>query len=258
MRADLARLQDGTPLAAPGAMDDLRRHALAVYPEECIGYLDATGCYIRLRNTAAHPELSAIASASELAELMHAGDLRALCHSHPGGPDCPSEQDMRAQIEMMVPFVIVSTNGQACTEPFAWGDELLNDEPLIGRQFRHGVTDCYALIRDWYRVERGVELPEYPRNWEWWSGEQPGEQDLYRRHFAEAGFYQIDPREAREGDVWLAAVRSSVPNHAGIYLDAGLALHHPSSGLACDPVRLSKREGVARWQPYITHWLRRD
>lgn len=257
MLAASARLRDGTPLCTPAAIAALRAHAIDAHPEECLGYIDAAGAYHRLANTAAEPERAAIADRRALTRLLVAGQLRALCHSHPGGPDAPSEQDMRSQIEMAVPFVICSTNGEATTAPFVWGDELADDGPLVGRGFRHGVDDCYATIRRWYRVERGIDLPEYPRNWEWWLADTPGEKDLYRRYFADAGFAPADRRQPQEGDVWLAAVRSPVPNHAGIYLDGGLALHHPSSGLPHDPGRLSKREPIARWAPLITHWIRR-
>jgi cell wall-associated NlpC family hydrolase len=252
-----ARLRDGTAVATVEAVEAFLAHAIAVYPEECIGYLDAAGAYVPLKNMAADPQAHAIPERRALAAAMQGNNLRALCHSHPGGPDCPSEADMRTQMEMEIPFAIVATNGEACMPAFAWGDELLDDGPLVGRSFRHGVTDCYAMIRAWYRVECGVDLPDYPRNWEWWRPEQVGEKDLYRRYFADAGFVEADRATAREGDVWLAAIRSEVPNHAGVYLGDGLALHHPSSGLENDPGRLSKRESIARWSDYITHWLRR-
>ena len=252
------RLRDGTDLAAPGAMADLQRHALMCYPEECMGYLDRDGRYVPVANVSDRPDLSGLADPVVLEAAMRRGDLRALCHSHPGGPDCPSEQDMLYQIEVEVPFVIVSTNGQVCSAPFAWGDQLLDERDLVGRGFRHGVDDCYALIRAHRFRTRGELLPDYARNWEWWLDGTPGEKDLYRRFFADAGFYEIDPAQVRDGDCWMAAVRSAVPNHAGVYLDGGLALHHPSSGLAYDPSRLSKREPVARWGQYITHWVRRD
>lgn len=258
MLASAARLLDGTPLCASEAINDMAAHALDQYPEESIGYLDRGGRYVALENVSPDPLLFALPRASSIAAAMHRGDFRALCHSHPGGPDCPSEADMRAQHEMAAPFVIVSTNGQACAPAFAWGDELLDDEPLVGRQFRHGVRDCYALVRVWWFRRTGERLPDYPRNWEWWLDPTPGEKDLYRRYFADAGFREIDRDEARPGDCWLAAIRSDVPNHAGVYLDEGLALHHPSSGLANDPMRLSKRESIARWTPWITHWVRRD
>lgn len=258
MLAANASLRDGTALADGAAWEALRLHALAEYPRECIGLINRAGQYIPIANTAPDPLRFAVPEKAAIGRALSTGDLRAMCHSHPDGPDCPSETDMRTQEELEVPFVIIATNGQACAPPFAWGDDLLDVDDLVGRTFRHGVRDCYALIRVWWERERGILLPDYPRSWDWWSANTTGEKDLYRRYFRDAGFREIDQSQVREGDVWLAAIRSDVPNHAGIYLDGGLALHHPSSGLPCDPGRLSKRESIARWTPWITHWLRRD
>jgi proteasome lid subunit RPN8/RPN11 len=147
MLAAAARLLDGSPLASPEALAALRAHAIEAHPQECIGFLDRAGRYQPLRNMAADPEAHAVPERRVLARTIASGNLRALCHSHPGGPDCPSEADARAQIEMDVPFVIVATNGQATAHPFAFGDQLLDDAPLIGRSFRHYVEDCYELIR---------------------------------------------------------------------------------------------------------------
>jgi proteasome lid subunit RPN8/RPN11 len=253
----IGRLCDGSELVGPDALADLQRHALHCYPDECVGIIDTAGRYIPLANVAADPTRHGEADHTALAAAIRGGNVRAFCHSHPGGPDCPSEQDMRAQMDMDVPFVIVATNGQACAAPFAWGDQLLDEAPLIGRTFRHAVTDCYSLIRSFWWQEHGIRLPDYPRNWGWWHDQQEGEKDLYRRYFADAGFREVDRSEVRHSDVWLAAIRSEVPNHAGVYLDGGLALHHPSSGQAHDPCRLSLREPMARWVPYVTHWVRR-
>ena len=57
----------------------------------------------------------------------------------------------------------------------------------VGCTPQTGVSDCYSLIRDWYRTERGIALPEFPRDWEWW--EYGG--DLYAMGFAEAGFVKL-------------------------------------------------------------------
>lgn len=258
MQAGDARLQlDGSRLMSSTAVADFRAHALEAFPHECLGYVDAGGAYRRLENVAAEPERMGLTVPGVVPALMASGDLRALCHSHPAGPDAPTETDMRSQLETMIPFVLCATNGQATTEPFAWGDQLIDNLPLVGRPFRHGVTDCYGLIRAWWRRERGVVLPEYPRNWEWWQPQTGGSKDLYGRYFADAGFYPIDPADVRPGDCWLAAIRSEVPNHAGVVLDAGLCLHHASGGAAYDPTRLSKREPMVRWSERVTHWLRR-
>jgi cell wall-associated NlpC family hydrolase len=260
MLAAKAILDDGRALMTPGSIEALRDHALAAYPAECVGFVDSGGIYHRLDNRAADPRQFAVPDHRLISDLIASGQIRALCHSHPGGPDCPSQMDMRTQAELDIPFVIIATNGQACAEPFAWGDQIDDQRPLIGRPFRHGVDDCYAMIRAWWRRERGVILPDFARQWEWWGRDaaEGVERDLYRRHFRDAGFYEIAPSEASEGDVWLASIRSDVPNHAGVYLSDGLALHHAALAHAFDPSRLSRRDPIARWLPYITHWLRRD
>jgi cell wall-associated NlpC family hydrolase len=47
--------------------------------------------------------------------------------------------------------------------------------PLVGRQFAHGVLDCYSLVRDFHARELGIPLSEYERQDDWWSHGQ----DLY-------------------------------------------------------------------------------
>jgi proteasome lid subunit RPN8/RPN11 len=250
-------LLDGEPLASVAALEAMRDHARAAYPEEAVGFLMSDGCYHPQENICPEPTRGARVDPNLLATVLSANTLRAYFHSHPNGPDCPSEQDMRSQIELDVPWIICSATDSASLPPFAWGDMLVDPSPLVGRPFRHGVTDCYAAIRAWWLAERGVLLPEVPRQWEWWLDGVDGDKDLYRRYFAGAGFHEIDASEVLPGDCWLAQVRASVPNHAGVYIGEGLTFHHPSSALASDPARLSKREPVARWQRHITHWLRR-
>ena len=121
---------------------------------------------------------------------------------------------------------------------------------LVGRAFQHGVTDCYALIRDYYRSVKGVTLPVFPRSWLWWK--EGG--DLYRDGFEKAGFYRVDDPEP--GDVFLAQIGSPVPNHGGVYLGNNQILHHISSRNGYDPARISRRDTLLRWKKYITHWVR--
>lgn len=223
--------------------DQIKQHAMEEYPMECCGVITPDG-YIKLENIAPEPTEDFEIDTDEIKDLQ----VLAVVHSHPDGYACPTASDMRSQISMDVPWCIVTVTKDGPQELFWFGDGV--EYPLVGRGFRHGVTDCYDLIRDWYRIERGVTLPQYPRDWEWWHKDQ----DLYRQFFENAGFIEVD--EPQEGDVFLAQIRSKVPNHGGVYLGNGLALHHLSARLPCDPSRLSVREPVGRWQPYIRKWLR--
>lgn len=228
--------------------DQIRAAAIAAHPKEAV-FLITPGECRQVKNIAHDPTHTFRVDKRSMAAAIKRG-LLAVVHSHPDYPDCPSEADMRGQINSGVRWGIVATDGKSTTPIRWWGHG--ECEPLVGRGFVHGITDCYGLIRDYYALELGIDLPEYPRNWEWWRNGG----DLYRTGFASAGFRRIERDEAQPGDMWLAQLRSDVPNHGGIVLENGLALHHPSARYPVDSARLSRREPIGRWLPYITHWMR--
>lgn len=219
-------------------------------PEEAVGIL-SEGQYIPCPNLSSRPETSFRLSR----EILSCHPMiEAIIHSHPGGNACPSAHDMRQQIASDMPWIItvVPTAGkpEAAEEWFAWGHR-----PRLDLQagYRHGVSDCYGLIRGWFHDEAGFILPDYPRAWEWWHGAG----NLYLDHFAEAGFMALPPQHSiQRGDVFLAAIRSAVPNHAGIYVGNGLILHHLAGAKPVDPCRLPRKEPIERWNKFITIWLR--
>lgn len=242
-------------------------HAEEQYPLESCGYYrrsDDTISYVPCRNAHDEPEEAYEIDDADFARDFAAGRVAAVIHSHPEGPEYPTSDDMASCEELDVPYVIIpvfqktSSDGDviAADRSFTLGDP---DVPeLIGRPFRHGVTDCYSLIKDWYLLERNVRLPEYPRDWAWWDGDE----DLYTMFFAEAGFRPLRSGEIpREGDVFLACVRSKRINHGGIYLGNDLILHHTTgSGIPYDPNSLSVRDSATRWQNsnFFRMWIRYD
>lgn len=240
-----------TDLLTRPVVKALQEHAIQAYPQEAVGLI-INGEYVPKKNTHPEPDLGGVVPLRELLSVMEDGSLQAICHSHPKGPNYPSMRDMTSQREFDLPFVIVSTDGSACLKPFAWGDQI---EPadLVGRGFMHGVRDCYALIRDWFFLERGIRLGEYPRDWEWWKQGQ----HLYEMGFAQEGFQEISHQDVTVGDCCLMAVRSPVPNHAAVVVENGCILHHATARQGYDPGCLSKRQTIERWTPYVTHWLRR-
>jgi len=230
-------------------------HALAEFPREACGVVTPAG-YRPLRNVAPDPE-DAFDCAGELAELQVEGlEILALVHSHPHRPperpacEGPSEEDMRQQLAMGVPWGLVLTDGVNCRPTLWWGPGV-PIPPLEGRDFRHGPSgsdgrgDCYALIKDWYQLERGITLPEFPRDERWWEDRK----DLYVRGFAGAGFERIGFEELQPGDVVLAHVLSDQVNHGGIYVGNGLVLHHLAG-------KLSRTEPIGRWRQLVTYALR--
>ena len=230
--------------------EQIRAEAVEAYPEEGVWLITKTGCH-RVANVHEEPESYFAVSDRDTLKAMTQG-LLAVVHSHPDGEAVPSSSDMHGQISTAVPWGVLTTDGVAAS-PIAWWGKGAPKDPLIGRTFRHGVTDCYALIKDYYEVELGIELPEFPRDWEWWLTDE----NLFETGFVEAGFIRIDASEVQPGDVWLARIGGEgVANHGGILLDNSLMLHQIGSRKAVDHTRPSAREPIYRYMRHISHWLR--
>lgn len=234
------------PRAWTPAVDLLaRNHALEVYPREAAGIV-TDGQLELLHNISDTPENEVLLSD---ADAMRVANAQVFFHSHPNSTGVPTAHDMTYQQQLGIPFVIL-----ALPDPdlFAFGEQLA-PAPLIGRGFRHGVHDCYALMRDWYRL-RGIDVPDFPREWSWWSAGQ----NLYLDKMQDAGFAQIDPaRATEEGDVLLFAFNYKVPMHGGLVMPGGLMLHHAAGIKPVDPTRLSCTVPRTRYQHHITYALRR-
>lgn len=109
----------------------------------------------------------------------------------------------------------------------------------IGRKFVHGSTDCYGLIRDFYKEEFGIELTDYARCDNWWNEGK----NLYMDNFKNEGFYLLDDMEEPQfGDIFLIALGCSVPSHGAIYVGENKILQHVQSRLSS----IDKYMGVFR------------
>jgi cell wall-associated NlpC family hydrolase len=94
--------------------------------------------------------------------------------------------------------------------------------PLLGHSFSFGRRDCFSLSRDFYKLNFGLEVPNFARP----SGRWDETDNLFLRLFQKCGFTLVPVAEAIPGDVLLTCFRSPTVNHAVILLDHGLVLHH--------------------------------
>lgn len=237
------------------AMGDAISHALAVYPRESVGYI-RNESYQTLTNCCDDPAHFVVPVSEELAAYQAGMDL--FVHSHPDGCNCPSESDMAHQEGSGVPWAIIVLQPPDKARPlpqfmeaFVFGAKM-PVAPYEGRSFRHGVNDCYSLVRDWWRKERGVELPYFPRGNEWWKDGQ----NLIMDWMEKANFHTF-AGEPEAGDVILMSVGhfqgKHLVNHMGVYVGNGLMLHHfagrPSRR---DPVHMYRQHHIisyARYRP---------
>lgn len=241
----------------------IRDHASAEWPNESCGVVRQRGDRIEYRacsNVADDPKVGFVIAKREVDIVRRGWRILSIIHSHPDGYPAPSALDMARQRQWDIPWGIVASFRTGSGAPLFFGADAPK-EPLMDRSFIHGWQDCKAFLDDWFREERGVELLDMPRDWEWWLNSRT---NLYLDHLAEAGFHAVATDRAsarsvlRPGDCILYSVRSRVgPNHAGIYVGDGMFVHHPSARLPVSEAhRPLKSVYPGPWETRATHWLR--
>jgi len=95
---------------------------------------------------------------------------------------------------------------------------------LIGIQFDIEKSNCYQLLRKFYRDNYSIELSDYACPTSWWEHEM----DLFAALADDEGFEIITshPNHWKPGDVIIMAINSSRGNHCAVLLDNGKILHH--------------------------------
>ena len=242
---------------APEIIEAIKLHANEAFPNESCGFITEAG-YVRVTNISSDPENTFRISAEDTVTYANA---IAMVHSHPDKsaydyrvnkrgfyPFCPSKDDLDSQISSGMTWGIVVTDGQNAMEPFFFGEFVL-DLPIYGREFRHGVEDCYTIIRKWFWQNRQVKLADFSRWDGWWDTNA----NLYVNNLAAAGFKRLSSTDRlQEGDCGLMMIGGrniQCLNHAFIYLGDGTMCHHL-------PNRISSRDAIGGRMNEINFWAR--
>ena len=140
----------------------VQAHAEAEFPRECCGVVireNGRRVYVPCRNDAQTPSEHFIINPEDQCAAEDRGEVVEIVHSHPNALATPSMAD-RVSCELHgVPWFILGWPGgdTATIKPEGY------EAPLLEREFHHGILDCYALVRDWYAREWGIDLPNFPR-----------------------------------------------------------------------------------------------
>lgn len=216
---------------SPMVLEDVMRHAEREAPSECCGLIVRVpagdmlaGClvYSAARNVAPTRTEQFRMDPDSYVWAEELGEIVAVVHSHPNASANPSMPDRVGCEKSGLPWFIVGWPSGVIKQldPSGW------QAPYKGREFCHGVLDCYSLIQDWYRRELAIPLPDFDREDGWWEkreGHEP--QDLYMENFEKAGFVRVYGEPQRH-DVFLIQYLSDRANHGAIYTGNGLMLHH--------------------------------
>tara|TARA_R100000781_G_scaffold46676_2_gene31428 strand:- start:3709 stop:4428 length:720 start_codon:yes stop_codon:yes gene_type:complete len=212
-------------------------HAKEEDPKESVGLVHIVKGrerYFPCTNQADEPELHFCLDPNDYLKCENQGEIIAVIHSHPSTNHEPSEADKVACEKSNLPWFVVNPK----TEKWGYYEPSGFILPYVGRQWSHGIVDCFTLARDFYKREFNIEFFDYNRQDDWWlKGEA-----LYLDNFAKEGMREIDIEEIQYGDAFLMNIESPTPNHAAIYLGENLILHHVQK-------RLSSRD-VYKWGGY--------
>lgn len=196
-------------------------HAKEDAPRESVGLVcvvKGRNRYFPCRNMAEASEEQFVLDPDDYISCSEKGEIIAVIHSHPNSNHAPSQADRVACEKSGHPWFIVNP----ITELWGYCEPEGFELEYIGREFNHGVVDCYTLVRDYYKREFDIELTDYHRDDKWWEKGQ----NLYVDNFEKEGFKEIPQESLEPGDLIFMNLEAEVANHAAIYLGDMVLLHH--------------------------------
>ena len=207
-------------------LDEITEHFEKEYPREgcgVIGISKGKSVWIPCKNIAKNEE-DFIFDSKEYLTIKRKYDIIAIIHSHPDSTCEPSASDINNCNALGIPYYIFSFPNMDLYTLLP--DKIFN--PLVGRNYKFGVSDCFEAARDWYSAE-GIELPKRePFEDDWWF---KGLDYFTEEYIGSWGFSKVS--EPQKGDLLIFSVDSAVGNHCGVYLGNDIFFHHAQQRLSC-------------------------
>lgn len=230
--------------------EKIEQHILSEFPKEACGVI-AAGEYIPCLNVHTSPTTHFEIDVKQYAHHLVEKRLQAVIHSHTStqferlDPRTPSYEDQASWMAMRdIPWLIFHTDGESVSAPLVLDDA--NPPPLLEREYMYGITDCYSIIRDYYRMNLCIVLPNVPRAPEFWKTGN----EYFEKYFEEFGFYEVPIDEVQVNDlVFFKIATNQVINHAGVVTGTNQFLHQLHG-------RYSTNDSLAKWHKQIAKVVR--
>ena len=204
-------------------------HAQQEDPKESCGLLlniKGKQRYHPCRNLSMTDHQCFIIDPEDYVKADNLGDIVAVVHSHPLTPPNPSQADKVSCEASGLPWYIVNPN----TEQWGYLEPCGYEAPLLGRQWVWGITDCWSLVRDWYKENKNIELRDWDRPT---TPEEFLKNPLFEQCAWRTGFRKLRYDERLEnGDVLAMSILGNGLNHVAIFIN-GDVLHHLTDRLSC-------------------------
>ena len=204
-------------------------HAKEQDPKESCGLLleiKGKEKYFPCKNLSTYSQQCFIIDPDDFVKAEETGNILAVIHSHPVTPPIASQADKISCEDSKLPWHIVNPK----TEQWGYYEPSGYKPPLIGRHWVWGITDCWSLVRDWYKEEKNIILRDWDRPT---TPQQFLEKPLFESCAWRTGFRELRPDEKLiNGDVLLMSILNPTLNHVAIFLD-GDVLHHLADRISC-------------------------
>ena len=204
-------------------------HAKEQDPKESCGLLieiKGKEKYFACKNLSTYSQQCFIIDPDDFVKAEESGNILAVIHSHPITPPIASQADKISCENSELPWHIVNPK----TEQWGYYEPTGYKPPLIGRHWVWGITDCWALVRDWYEETKGIILCDWDRPT---TPEEFIADPMFERCAWRTGFRQLRPEEKLEnGDLLFMSIMATGLNHVAIFLD-GDVLHHLADRTSC-------------------------
>ena len=211
-------------------------HAKNEDPKESVGLLlniKGKERYFPCRNLSMTSHQCFILDPEDYVKGSNLGEITGIVHSHPSSQPIASQADKVSCEDSNLPWYIVNPK----TEQWGYCEPTGYKAPLLGRQWVWGITDCWSLVVDWYKQEKGIELLDYERPT---TPEDFLANPVFEKYLPSRGFRLLKPNEHLiNGDVLAMSILGKGLNHVAIYLGDNV-LHHLADRLSC-------REPYSEW-----------
>ena len=211
-------------------------HAKEQDPKESCGLLlniKGKESYHPCRNLSMTQHQCFIIDPEDYVKADNRGEIIAVIHSHPITPPSPSQADKVSCEQSGLVWHIVNPK----TEEWGYCEPTGYKAPLLGRQWVWGISDCWSLVRDWYKETKNIELRDWERPI---TLEDFNKDPMFERCAWRTGFRQLRPEEQlQNGDLLFMSIFGKGLNHVAIFLN-GEVLHHLTDRLSC-------REPYSAW-----------
>ena len=146
-------------------------------------------------------------------------------HSHTIGDESFSDQDISYAETWELPLYVYSIKSKK------WNSYVPDSyKPnLIGRQFCWGFSDCYEIVRDYYKLEFNIKISDYDRD----NSFEGSNNSIIIDSFGKEGFERIpDGSPIMKDDVIVFNSNRLFPHHLSVFIGRSKMIHHPRGRLS--------------------------